>query len=106
MCIRDSYKPEVISPAEVDHTGYDMLLDVRNKTEHAEGHIPGSAQLNVGRLLWNLDELPKDGTIVSYCQSGMRNTVAAQALRRAGYEVIEIDGSFDGWSNWKRSATA
>ncbi len=100
------YKPEVIFPAELDHTDYDLLLDVRNKTEHAEGHIPGSAQLNVGRLLWNLDELPADGTIVSYCQSGMRNTVAAQALRRAGYEVIEIDGSFEGWSNWKRSATA
>ena len=74
-----------------------LLLDVRNKTEHAEGHIPGSEQLSAGRVLWNLDQLPTDGLIVSYCQSGTRNSVAASALRRAGYRVAELDGSYAGW---------
>ena len=75
-----------------------MVLDVLNKTEHADGHIPGSAQLSGGRVLWNLDQLPTDGTIVTYCQSGVRNSVAASALRRAGYRVVELEGSYAAWS--------
>ena len=75
-----------------------MVLDVRNKTEHAAGHIPGSYQLSGGRVMWHLDELPAEGTIVSYCQSGVRNSVAASALRRAGYDVVELDGSYAAWA--------
>ncbi|NKX51941.1 rhodanese-like domain-containing protein, partial [Arthrobacter deserti] len=56
-----------------------------------------------GRVLWNLDQLPTDGTIVTYCQSGVRNSVAASALRRAGYDVVELDGSYAAWENFQSS---
>ena len=80
-----------------------MILDVRNRTEHTAGHIPGSHQLSGGRVMWHLDELPTEGTIVTYCQSGVRNSVAASALRRAGYDVVELDGSYAGWSAWQQA---
>ncbi|WP_010202266.1 MBL fold metallo-hydrolase [Salinibacterium sp. PAMC 21357] len=89
--------PELVSPAELDDVDRVMLLDVRNKTEFADGHIPGAQQLSGGRVLWSLDQLPKEGTIVTYCQSGVRNSVAASALRRAGYHVAELDGSYLSW---------
>ena len=89
--------PEVVDANQLGTLDEALLLDVRNKTEHAEGHIPGSTQLSAGRVLWNLDQLPADGLIVSYCQSGTRNSVAASALRRAGYRVAELDGSYAGW---------
>ena len=89
--------PEVVDANQLGTLDEALLLDVRNKTEHAEGHIPGSKQLSAGRVLWNLDQLPADGLIVSYCQSGTRNSVAASALRRAGYRVAELDGSYAGW---------
>jgi hydroxyacylglutathione hydrolase len=53
--------------------------------------------------MWNLDELPTEGTIVSYCQSGVRNSVAASALRRAGHDVVELDGSYAGWTRWQQT---
>ncbi len=95
--------PAVVSPAELGSVEATLLLDVRNKTEHAAGHIPGSEQLSGGRVLWHLDQLPADGTIVTYCQSGVRNSVAASALRRAGYDVVELDGSYAGWTSWRQS---
>ncbi|MCY9783544.1 MBL fold metallo-hydrolase [Nocardiopsis sp. EMB25] len=95
--------PPLISPAELEDSGAALVLDVRNRTEHAAGHIPGSRQLSAGRVLWHLDELPADGTIVSYCQGGARNSVAASALRRAGYDVVELDGSYAGWAAWRQS---
>ncbi|MGP4032774.1 rhodanese-like domain-containing protein [Pseudarthrobacter sp. 1C304] len=90
--------PKLIQPEELEGFDAAMVLDVRNKTEHKAGHIPGSYQLSGGRVMWHLDELPAQGTIVSYCQSGVRNSVAASALRRAGYDVVELDGSYAAWT--------
>lgn len=91
--------PKILEPEELDGFEPAMLLDVRNKTEYAEGHLPGAVQLSGGRVMWHLDQLPAPGagTIVTYCQSGVRNCVAASALRRAGYDVAELDGSYLGW---------
>ena len=91
-------KPQLVSPTELDAFDQVLLLDVRNKTEFADGHIPGAEQLSGGRLMWSLDDLPSEGTIVTYCQSGVRNSVAASALRRDGYDVAELDGSYLGWA--------
>ena len=90
--------PKLISSEELQGFEAGMILDVRNRTEHKAGHIPGSHQLSGGRVMWHLDELPAEGTIVSYCQSGVRNSVAASALRRAGYDVVELDGSYNAWT--------
>lgn len=90
--------PRLVQPEELPGFEYDLLLDVRNRTEYADGHLPGAAQLSGGRLMWHTDELPERGTIVTYCQSGVRNSVAASALRRAGYDVVELDGSYLGWT--------
>ena len=95
--------PKLIQPEELDGFEAAMVLDVRNRTEHAAGHIPGSHQLSGGRVMWNLDQLPAEGTIASYCQSGVRNSVAASALRRAGYDVVELDGSYAGWAAWQQA---
>ncbi|QYF91125.1 rhodanese-like domain-containing protein [Arthrobacter sp. PAMC25284] len=93
-----TFTPKLLQPEELNDFDAAMVLDVRNRTEHSAGHIPGSHQLSGGRVMWNLDELPADGTIVSYCQSGVRNSVAASALRRAGYDVVELDGSYAAWT--------
>jgi len=91
--------PKIVRPEDLASFEHSLLLDVRNKTEYAEGHLPGAEQLSGGRVLWNLDQLPApgEGTIVSYCQSGVRNSVAASALRRAGYDVAELEGSYLAW---------
>ncbi len=92
--------PASVAPADLEGLGAALVLDVRTKNEHIAGHVPGSDQLSAGRVMWHLDELPTDGTIVTYCQSGARNAVASAALRRAGYKIVELEGSYLGWSAW------
>ena len=89
--------PELVSPNDLESIDYDLLLDVRNASEFADGSIPGAKQLSAGRVLWHQDQLPEDGTVVTFCQSGMRNSVAASALRRSGHHVVELEGSYLGW---------
>jgi len=98
------FVPPQLDPADLDSFDHALLLDVRQRVEFSQGHIPGAQWLSAGRLLWNLDGLPKDGKIVSYCQSGARNAVAASALRDAGFDVVELVGSYAGWRNSKDEA--
>lgn len=92
-----TFVPELISPAELAETNYDALIDIRAKSEFAAGSIPGAQQLSGGSAMWRLNELPAGGTLVTFCQSGARNTVVANALRRAGFTVIELEGSYAAW---------
>lgn len=93
----DLVQPLVVTPEELDHFDHALLLDVRNRTEFAEGHIPGAVQLSGGRVLWALQQVPDHGTIAIYCRSGVRGSVTASALRHHGYKVAELAGSYAGW---------
>ncbi|MFE9247122.1 rhodanese-like domain-containing protein [Nocardiopsis sp. NPDC006938] len=92
--------PPRLTPEELDASEGVYLLDVRNRGEYADGHVPGAHQLSAGRVLWNLDALPEGAPIVSYCQSGARSSVASSALRRAGYDVVELDRGYGEWARW------
>ncbi|MUN62864.1 MBL fold metallo-hydrolase [Kocuria sediminis] len=98
--------PQLVQPEEVESFDKAVLLDVRAASEHAAGHVPGSVQLHGGRVLWSLDRLPQQGTIVTYCQSGLRSSVVASTLRHAGYDVAELDGSYAGWAAYRDAVAA
>jgi hydroxyacylglutathione hydrolase len=93
-----------IAPTDLDTVPDAFILDVRGRGEFEEGHVPGATNVSAGRLLRDQDQVPMERPIVSYCQSGARNIVAAQALRRAGYDVRELDGSYLGWLRSKQPA--
>lgn len=93
----DLVTPKLVKPEEFGTFEHTLLLDVRNKTEFAAGHLPEAVNISGGRVLWALDQLPNNGTIVTYCQSGVRNSIAASVLRSQGYDVVELEGSYLGW---------
>lgn len=95
--------PRLVHPEEIEDFEASLVLDVRAKNEHTAGHIPGSQQLHGGRVLWNLDQLPDQGPIVTYCQSGVRSSVVASTLRREGYDVVELKGSYAAWATHESS---
>lgn len=84
----DSYHPDQAA----------VTLDVRAKNEHDAGAVPSSTQLHGGRVLWHLDQLPGDGTVITYCRSGVRSSVVASLLRSQGYSVAELEGSYLAWT--------
>jgi rhodanese-related sulfurtransferase len=78
-----------------------FLLDVRQGQELLDnGWIEGAVHIPIRELAQHLDLLPSfDTTIVSYCGSGWRCTIAAAALEAMGWEnVLALkEDSFGGW---------
>jgi rhodanese-related sulfurtransferase len=78
-----------------------FVLDVREPGELEEnGHIEGAVNIPLREVADNIQYLPSfDTTIVSYCGSGWRCTIALTALEAMGWEnVLGLKGgSFGGW---------
>lgn len=77
------------------------LVDVREESEFASGHLPGAIHLGKGIIERDIEQqIPDTSTkVVLYCGGGFRSALAADALQKMGYtDVISMDG---GWSGWK-----
>ena len=61
------------------------LIDVREESEYAEGHIPGAVNIPIRTLADNLDKIPTDQPVMVYCASGHRAAMSTAALQELGY---------------------
>jgi hydroxyacylglutathione hydrolase len=74
------------------------VLDVRNRSEWEEGHVPGARLIPLPELSARLDELRGAGPIAVHCQGGSRSAVAASVLRAAGFaDVVNVEGGYTAW---------
>ena len=64
------------------------VVDVRDKEEYAEGHIPGSINIPVETFAMGSDILAKEKRIIVYCNSGGRSYQAYRKLMKLGYKQI------------------
>lgn len=72
------------------------VIDVRNRDEHAAGHIPGSVNIPLDELRERLPDLP-DGSLVAYCGVGTRSNVATTLLAGTGHDCANLDGGYETW---------
>ena len=72
-----------------------LLVDVRNPSEYGGGHIPGSVNFAMSRILQEAEEFfpDKDRPLYVYCQSGARSARAGKLLDLMGYgSVTDLGG--------------
>lgn len=72
-----------------------LLVDVRNPSEYDGGHIPGSCNFAMSRILKEAEEAFPDKAqpLFVYCQSGARSARAGKLLDLLGYEtVVDLGG--------------
>ena len=67
-----------------------LLIDVRNPSEYDGGHIPGSINFAMSRVLREAEaEFPDTSQpLFVYCQSGARSARAGKLLELLGYESV------------------
>ncbi|MBV9099667.1 MAG: molybdopterin-synthase adenylyltransferase MoeB [Candidatus Dormibacteraeota bacterium] len=91
--------PEV-TPQQVRDARGRTVIDVRERNEFEEGHIPGAVHLSKGFIETRIeDAVPRRSTpITLYCAGGVRSLLAARALHELGYEDVQsMGGGFNAW---------
>jgi rhodanese-related sulfurtransferase len=78
-----------------------ILVDVREDSEWANGHIPSAHHIGRGILEREIERaIPEyEAPIVLYSGGGNRSALAADNLQKMGYvNVFSLDGGWRGWN--------
>ena len=77
-----------------------LILDVRNATEFATGHIQGAKNIPLAELGSRIKEIEKfkDKPVLVHCQRGMRAKSACSILRAQQFSQLNnLQGGLDTW---------
>lgn len=69
-----------------------IILDVRDEMELASGIFDHSINISLSELRKEVEKLPKDKEIWTYCAVGLRGYLASRFLIQKGYKVKNIAG--------------
>jgi len=76
------------------------LVDVREESEWARGHLPGAIHLGKGIIERDIEQRVPDASakVILYCGGGFRSALVADNLQKMGYSNVEsMDGGWRGW---------
>lgn len=88
--------PEQI-PAE-DYPKF-HVLDVRDAAQFAKAHIPGAVNIEWRQVFAQRSKLPRDKTLLVYCNTSSFAAQVAMALRLDGFENVRL--MYGGFNEWK-----
>jgi len=83
--------PEEVTQMDAART---VILDVRTKREYELGHVEGALNIPVDELRSRLAAVPREKTIVTYCQVGIRSYIASRILAQNGFSAVNMSGGF------------
>jgi len=92
-----------ISPSEAagkSKSGDAVIIDVREKDEWDEEHIPDAIHMSRGTIELEVEEKVPDtnAMIICHCGGGGRSVLAAESLQKMGYKnVRSMAGGFKAW---------
>jgi rhodanese-related sulfurtransferase len=68
------------------------LLDVRTAGEYADGYIEGAANIDLRNIAKEIDLVPTDSNVITYCGSGHRSAMAVAALHVLAADNVKAYG--------------
>ena len=73
------------------------VVDVRERSEYATGHVPGARLIPAGEMRQRLYELPRGSTVYLICANGARSLDLIPFMRAVGYDAYSVAGGMWAW---------
>ena len=89
-----------LEATQLMNQGPTLVLDVRDGTEYAAGHLPRARHIPLAELEKRVEEIGKfkEKAVIVTCQSGIRSGRAAKLLKSAGFTTVyELKGGLAAW---------
>ncbi|RIZ65570.1 MAG: MBL fold metallo-hydrolase [Methylococcales bacterium] len=95
---------DVVKAKQLLAEGHIVLVDTREESEYAAGHIEGAILLPRGVLEFKIGAIPeladKGKSVLIYCRTGGRSALASLTMQQLGYtNVLSMAGGFEAWKN-------
>jgi rhodanese-related sulfurtransferase len=75
-----------------------LVIDARDAIQFAKGHIAGAINIEWRYVLAKRHAIPKNKSVLIYCNSGSLSAQAGFALRVAGWDNVKIlQGGMEEW---------
>jgi len=98
-----------------DDSNNPYIIDYRNATDFASGHIIGAVNVSLADLMDHLADIPAGKTVLNVCYTGQTASVATAVLNMLGYEaqnlsygmcsVTDNPNEINGTDRWKNQIT-
>jgi hydroxyacylglutathione hydrolase len=76
------------------------VVDVRQPSEWADGHISGAQFITGAELPQRFDEVPRDELVAVICGTGYRSSASGSLLQHQGFErVVNVIGGMSAWNS-------
>lgn len=72
-------------------------VDVRERGEYVQAHVPGAVLMPMGELARRLDELDRTALVHVICASGNRSKAMTDLLRAQGFDAVSVAGGTQAW---------
>jgi rhodanese-related sulfurtransferase len=74
-----------------------LVVDVRERGEYAQVHIPGAVLIPMGQLAGRLGELDRASSVYVVCATGNRSLAMTDLLRASGFDAYSVAGGTQAW---------
>lgn len=94
------YQGGNLLPEQIPASEYKNLyvIDTRRAQDYEKDHIPGAVHIEWRQLIARRDEIPRDKTVLVYCNTGSLSAQGAFALKLAGWDNVKVlTGGYDSW---------
>jgi len=94
------YESGIMVPQQMDEMVFEAstFIDTRDAEQYETATIPGAINIEWRQVLERIDEIPEEGKVILFCNTGSLSAQATFALRVAGREnVVVLQSGFLGW---------
>ena len=89
--------PEISLEAFAAEHENGVTIDVRERAEFAQAHVPGAILMPMGQLASRLDEIDRSARVHVVCASGNRSKAMTDLLVAAGFDAVSVAGGTLAW---------
>lgn len=89
--------PEILLETYAAEREAGVTVDVRERAEYAQVHVPGAVLMPMGQLASRLEELDRSSRVHVICASGNRSKAMTDLLVASGFDAVSVSGGTNAW---------